>query len=246
MITVLTLLSALSPAFAGELQSSVAELESAHPEVVQQVSTARLVPNRNGTFRLVGADPDPALALAHLGRALDASLPEAERLAHARFAGATTEDVELVRQVVGWSEGDRVRRAFVAGLLHNDLDLAAPLVELARSGDAVDRRLAVTALVRSPARTTFVDVLVQRVLDEDRDVRHEAVRGLGLVEAPVADVLVARLTDADPKVRLAALRSLERQDPTRALQAAPELLQDPSPPVQRAADRLMQAPLGPR
>lgn len=237
MIALLCLFALPALAADGHLEATVQQFQEARPDAMETVSRFPAVRNRSGTFRLIGADASPELAPAYLARALDTTLPTPVRAAHARFAGSITEDPGLVTQVVDSGDAD-VRRAFVAGLVHNDADVLAPVAGLTVASDPLDRRLAVTVLSRR-ADVVWRDTLVQSAADLDPETRYLAVRALGVLEGVPVGVFAERLQDDNAKVRLTALRALERQDPTVAKRLAVELVDDPDPSLRRAAESLV-------
>lgn len=235
--------SVASVAFADDAPSDLqADIQKAHtenPASFQDVEKTRAVRNRNGTWRLVGAQNDPSLAWAHLKQATNLDLPAGKRLAHARFAGSITESADLVEKVLQDETSPEVRRAFINGLQHNPNPVTAPLVSFAEEADAKDLRAVLFVLSHRKDRAHYLKAFEKGARHTDPGVRKLSVRALGWSGSPQHSALLSRvLQDQNPEVRLSALRALERLDPSAAKLGAKRLKLDPNFKVKRAATQI--------
>ncbi|MFL5545298.1 MAG: M56 family metallopeptidase, partial [Gemmatimonadaceae bacterium] len=92
------------------------------------------------------------------------------------------------------------------------------------------------------ADTGVVSALIERLQDEDADVRRAAAHSLGnLKDSRAVPGLIGALKDSDPKVRAAAAEALAEFEDSRAIAPLVALINDPSTDVkQTALDALSQ------
>ncbi|MFL5526704.1 MAG: HEAT repeat domain-containing protein, partial [Gemmatimonadaceae bacterium] len=86
------------------------------------------------------------------------------------------------------------------------------------------------------ADTGVVSALIERLQDEDADVRRAAAHSLGnLKDSRAVPGLIGALKDSDPKVRAAAAEALAEFEDSRAIAPLVALINDPSTDVKQTA-----------
>jgi HEAT repeat protein len=143
---------------------------------------------------------------------------------------------QIVRSFLERSPSEPVRQAALHGIsLHRDAQAFPQLVEVLKTGTAMNRRAAAEALGRIGNRSAVPHLLAAASKAEDRALEHSII--YALIELADPQATAEGLASVDPRVQRAALVALDQMEGSnlKPEQVAP-LLSSKEPLLQETAD----------